>query len=174
MELKTFRAVTPAAALKKAQEVCGEDAMVVSTKQLRKKTLTQDAIYEIVVVNMNEEDSQKKAPQHQEDRYFKPKNHNQPQKERSLEDEFKNSQDILVNISEAAKQISKITNLGDKPTPNKYTSEKALNKKEPTSQVVSKESIKELEKIKEEINKLGDTVNLLKIWFGIQKLMPKS
>ena len=47
MELKTFRASSPAAALKKAQEVCGEDAMVVSTKQLRKKTLTQDAIYEI-------------------------------------------------------------------------------------------------------------------------------
>lgn len=164
MELKTFRASSPAAALKKAQEVCGEDAMVVSTKQLRKKTLTQDAIYEIVVVNTSEESPPKQASQ--EYGYSKPPSREESQNDRSIEDEFKNSQDILVNISEAAKQISKITNLGEKPSSNKYTTDKTLNKKEQQAPSTSKESTKELEQIKEEINKLGDTVNLLKnmVW----------
>jgi len=172
MELKTFRASSPAAALKKAQQACGEDAMVVSTKQLRKKTLTQDAIYEIVVVNSVDEQNTQKSSQssNRYGAYFDdedtPKSKESPQ--RSIEDEFKNSQDILVNISEAAKQISKITNLSEQKTQSRYQSEKTLNKPEPQTQAPapSSESTKELEQIKKEINKLGDTVNLLKnmVW----------
>ncbi|MGM0623046.1 MAG: flagellar biosynthesis protein FlhF [Campylobacterota bacterium] len=75
---------------------------------------------------------------------------------------------MLVNISEAAKQISKITNLGEKegaqPSLNKSKASEQEHQKQGNSNVV--QSTKELEQIKEEINKLGDTVNLLKnmVW----------
>ncbi len=45
----TFSAETPAAALKQAQMECGEDALVVNTKQVKKKTVNTPAIYEVVV-----------------------------------------------------------------------------------------------------------------------------
>ena len=37
MKLMTFTGETPAVALRKAQEECGEEAMVVGTKEIRKK-----------------------------------------------------------------------------------------------------------------------------------------
>ena len=49
MKLYTFTGETPSEALKKAQNACGKDALVVNTKMIRKKTLTQDALYEVVV-----------------------------------------------------------------------------------------------------------------------------
>ncbi|MGM0533449.1 MAG: flagellar biosynthesis protein FlhF [Campylobacterota bacterium] len=178
MELKTFRASSPAAALKKAQAHCGEDAMVVSTKQLRKKTLTQDPVYEIVVVNAQEAQQQSQQgggrQQSQSRSRYEDSSQQQDsarQKSGSIEDEFKNSQDILVNISEAAKQISKITHLDEEGQQQKskdFSSEKRLNKPQQDQAPVQPEghSSKELEQIKSEINKLGDTVNLLKnmVW----------
>jgi len=49
MKLFTFTGETPSEALQKAQNACGKDALVVNTKMLRKKTLTQSALYEIVI-----------------------------------------------------------------------------------------------------------------------------
>ncbi len=49
MKLYTFTGENPAIALQKAQNACGNDALVVSTKQLQKKTLTSPALYEVVV-----------------------------------------------------------------------------------------------------------------------------
>ena len=49
MKLLSFTDETPAAALKKAQITCGEDALVFSTKEIRKKTITTPAIYEVIV-----------------------------------------------------------------------------------------------------------------------------
>jgi flagellar biosynthesis protein FlhF len=44
MKLLSFTDETPAAALKKAQLACGEDALVFSTKEIRKKTWDKPAI----------------------------------------------------------------------------------------------------------------------------------
>ncbi len=49
MKLYTFTGENPAIALQKAQNACGNDALVVSTKQLQKKSLTSAALYEVVV-----------------------------------------------------------------------------------------------------------------------------
>jgi flagellar biosynthesis protein FlhF len=49
MKLYTFTGNSPAEALKKAQNSCGKDAIVVSTKELKKKSLTSPAVYEVVV-----------------------------------------------------------------------------------------------------------------------------
>mgnify|MGYP001041310834 CR=1 FL=1 len=45
----TFMGDTPAQALKKAQETLGDDIMLVENKEIRKKSLTQSNLYEIVV-----------------------------------------------------------------------------------------------------------------------------
>ena len=49
MKLKTFTAPTYAEAFKKVKEEVGEDAVIVSSKEIKKKTLTSNGLYEIVV-----------------------------------------------------------------------------------------------------------------------------
>ena len=87
MKLLSFTADSPSNALKKAQLQCGEDALVVSTKEIQKKSLGKSAIYEVVVA-VEEEKIEKR-------------------KEKTK----KKSSDILLDISKAAKQISQIENI---------------------------------------------------------------
>lgn len=49
MKLFTYNGETPAEALRVAQQKHGEEALVVSTKEIRKRSLTQPALYEIVI-----------------------------------------------------------------------------------------------------------------------------
>jgi flagellar biosynthesis protein FlhF len=60
VKLYTFTGSTPTIALSKAQSACGEDALVVNTKMIRKKTLSKDGLYEVVVAL---EDSRAKESQ---------------------------------------------------------------------------------------------------------------
>jgi len=87
VKLLSFTADSPSNALKKAQLQCGEDALVVSTKEIQKKSLGKSAIYEVVVA-VEEEKIEKR-------------------KEKTK----KKSSDILLDISKAAKQISQIENI---------------------------------------------------------------
>jgi len=87
VKLLSFTADSPSNALKKAQLQCGEDALVVSTKEIQKKSLGKSAVYEVVVA-VEEKEIQKRKE--------KPK---------------KKSSDILLDISKAAKQISQIENI---------------------------------------------------------------
>lgn len=48
-KLHTFMGDTPAQALKKAQETFGSDILLVENKEIRKKSLTQPGLYEIVI-----------------------------------------------------------------------------------------------------------------------------
>ncbi len=59
MKLYTFMGNSPAEALQKAQKVCGKDALVVSTKQLKKKSLSSPALHEVVVALENREEEPK-------------------------------------------------------------------------------------------------------------------
>ena len=49
MKILTFSGTTPAEALKKAQLEVGEDAMLIETREVQKKSLGKSALYEIVV-----------------------------------------------------------------------------------------------------------------------------
>ncbi len=49
MKTFTFSGETPAEALKKARDALGDDAMIIQTKEVRKKTLNQAGLYELVV-----------------------------------------------------------------------------------------------------------------------------
>jgi len=49
MKILTFSGSTPTEALKKARLTVGEDAMLIETRELQKKSLGKPALYEIVV-----------------------------------------------------------------------------------------------------------------------------
>ena len=158
MKLMTFTAPTPAQALKAAQKECGEDALVVSTKQIQKKTLTQPAIYEVVVAVEDKKPEPQKPQQ--------PVRQKQQVKSRGSDRLVDDPEEVLVNISEAARQISEIANVS-KPTYKKSKNRQEI--KEDTadnSPLYSKRELEELQAIKNELGKLADKVKLIQnmVW----------
>jgi len=132
----TFSGETPAVALKLAQKECGENALVVSTKQIRKKTINSNSLYEVVV-----------AVEEVEEKYKKSK----PIKKRD--------EDVLLNISNAAKQISKIA----KVTTNSF---EVVDREEDKSSLRANEDLGD---IKQEITKLADKIKLIQEMFWEEK-----
>jgi len=144
MKILTFSGSTPAEALKKAQLEVGEDAMLIETREIQKKSLGKNALYEIVVGV--EENTAPRTSQHRVEPLTK---------QRPL---AQKSNDVLYNISEAAKQISKIAEVTEEERPSKF------------APVVPSEDLK---KIKDEIEKLGDKVKLIQNMFWNEK-SPKN
>ncbi len=136
MKFLTFSGETPAVALKLAQKECGENALVVSTKQIRKKTINAASLYEVVVAVEDVEEKYKKS---------------KPTKKRD--------EDVLLNISNAAKQISKIA----KVTTNSF---EVVDKKEENSSLNANEDLGD---IKQEITKLADKIKLIQEMFWEEK-----
>lgn len=134
MKFLTFSAQTPAAALKQAQIECGEDALVVSTKQVKKKTMNTPALYEVVVAV---EDSKVAPPKVKE-----PK---------------RSTEDVLINISEAAKQISQIAQVTEENIPSRAKTNITIEEK------VRKDD--DVGDIKQEITKLADKIKLIQEMF---------
>lgn len=145
MKILTFSGATPAEALKKAQLEVGEEAMLIETREVQKKSLGKSALYEIVVGI--EEDSLPKPRAKIEEPLMK---------QRPL---AQKSSDVLYNISEAAKQISKIAEVTEE-------------EQRPARQAPAHES-EDLKRIKEEIEKLGDKVKLIQNMFWSEK-SPKT
>lgn len=141
MKILTFSGSTPAEALKKAQLEVGEEAMLIETREIQKKSLGKSALYEIVV---GVEEETPLPP--------KPKISEPLAKQRPLSEK---SSDVLYNISEAARQISKIAEV---------TEEKKSSRSAPAP--ADNEDIK---RIKEEIEKLGDKVKLIQNMFWDEK-----
>ena len=142
MKILTFSGATPAEALRKAQLEVGEDAMLIETRELQKKALGKSALYEIVVGV----EERVKEGNHAPKNAHQPSKHPPLTEQRSLTDK---SNDVLFNISEAAKQISKIAEVTDDgPAVRKTGSEP-----------------EELRQIKSEIAKLGDKVKLIQNMF---------
>ncbi|MFA6188961.1 MAG: flagellar biosynthesis protein FlhF [Sulfuricurvum sp.] len=144
MKILTFSGSTPAEALKKAQLEVGEDAMLIETREIQKKSLGKNALYEIVV-GVEEESISKPIPRNKE-----PLAQQRPLAQKSS--------DVLFNISEAAKQISKIAEV---------TEEERTPKQAPAA------DSEDLKRIKDEIEKLGDKVKLIQNMFWDEK-SPKT
>ena len=138
MKILTFSGKTPTEALKKAQAAVGEDAMLIETRELQKKAFGKEALYEIVVA-VDEKERTTKIHQ-------KPLEQQKPIKQ--------DSEDVLYNISKAARQISEI---------DKVTTEQLFGEK----QVTQVEAVppRELNDIKAEISKLADRVKLIQNMF---------
>ncbi|MDD5160947.1 MAG: flagellar biosynthesis protein FlhF [Sulfuricurvum sp.] len=144
MKILTFSGATPAEALKKAQLEVGEEAMLIETREVQKKSLGKSALYEIVV-GVEEHTLPKPRAKVEEPLM----------KQRPL---AQKSSDVLYNISEAAKQISKIAEVTEE-------------ERTPTQAPVRESE--DLKRIKEEIEKLGDKVKLIQNMFWSEK-SPKT
>ncbi len=131
MKLYTFTASSPSLALQKAQKACGEEALVISTKQIQKKSLLSEGLYEVVVALHDKPNKLTKK--------IKPK----PKLK---------SEDVLVNISKTAKQISKIENLSSQSLDVLKTKTKT---KEPSQ---FKEIQKNLDQLNDKIKTLQNII----------------
>lgn len=154
MKILTFSGKSPSEALKKAKVEIGDEGMLIETREVRKKALGRDGLYEIVIgIDESAMPSIYKKSQ-------KPLSSQQPLK--------KESQDILFDISNAAKQISEISNVTD-PI-ERYervdNSKKYKNYKESEGKPYEP---KELKEIKSEINKLADKVKIIQNMFWDEK-----
>ncbi len=146
MRLVSYTAPTPAEALKKAQMEHGEDALVVSTKQIQKRGIGTSPLYEVVIVLNDEEE--KKYRQDEKEEIEKSKNES---KESIFEE------DVLLEISNAAKQISQISKATDETSiPSGEKKERSFVKKD--INILEKE---EILKVKEEILKLSDKIKII-------------
>lgn len=148
MKILTFTGKTPSEALKKAKLEIGDEGMLIETREIRKKTLSKEGLYEIVI---GIDESLIQAPYKKARR---PLSSQQPLKQES--------QDILFDISNAAKQISKISHVTD-PL-EKYGGEQEKIEPKPSSY-----EPQELKEIKTEIHKLTDKVKLIQNMFWDEK-----
>jgi len=146
MKILTFTGRTPSEALKKAKLEIGDEGMLIETREVQKKALGREALYEIVIgiddKNIHATYTNKRAK--------KPLQEQKPLKQES--------QDVLFDISSAASQISEIANVKD-PLYEYTSPRQTTNSYEP----------RELKEIKVEINKLGDKVKLIQNMFWDEK-----
>ncbi len=140
MKILTFSGKTPTEALKKAQAAVGEDAMLIETREIQKKALGKEPLYEIVVAV---DEKEMKTPPRPKQR---PLEMQKPVKQES--------EDVFYNISKAARQISEIAKVSNSET---YEKDKAV--------VTEVAQPKELNDIKTELSKLGDRVKLIQNMF---------
>lgn len=150
MKILTFTGKTPSEALKKAKMEIGDEGMLIETKEIRKKAMGRDALYEIVIGIEND------MVQNTYQNSMKPLSKQKPVKQES--------KDVLFDISNAAQQIAKISTVTDDPlaqymSPSVAQQVAAVAEKEP----------KELKEIKVEINKLTDKVKIIQNMFWDEK-----
>jgi len=147
MKILTFTGKTPSEALKKAKMEIGDEGMLIETKEIQKKALGRSGLYEIVI-GIDE----KNLPSSYKKKIEKP-----VFEKKELQ---KESQEILFDISNAARQISKISDA----TQNDDT----LYSRQMNQTIVATEP-KELKEIKNEINKLTDKVKIIQNMFWDEK-----
>ncbi|WP_297439844.1 flagellar biosynthesis protein FlhF [Sulfurimonas sp.] len=145
MKILTFTGRTPSEALKKAKMEIGDEGMLIETKEIQKKALGREALYEIVI---GIDESMLPVGYGKTAKPLKTKH--------SLKEE---SKDILFDISNAAKQISEISKV-TQPVDNLYGETSAAN---------GFTESKELKEIKSEINKLTDKVKIIQNMFWDEK-----
>ncbi len=161
--LKTFTGESAVEALSRAKEECGESAMLVSTKQIQAKTLTKKPIYEVLVSVETDNDEAKakrvESIKKQIENYTrsgvinsdtsylvehaaastaqKPTNSIATAPAKNL----RSDENVLLNISAAAKEISRVVNI------------------EPTQ--TNPEIDKKLDAVTKQINRLTDAVGMI-------------
>lgn len=146
MKILTFTGSTPSEALKKAKQEIGDEGMLIETREIQKKGLGKQPLYEIVIGIEDEQTAKSYS------RINKPLEKQKPI--------LKESEDVLYDISNAAKQISQIADVTDPLY--------EYGNKKPIPKAPSYEP-KELKEIKSEISKLGDKVKLIQNMFWDEK-----
>jgi flagellar biosynthesis protein FlhF len=159
MKLFSFTDETPAAALKKAQLACGEDALVFSTKEIRKKTWDKPAIYEVIVGAQEDKETmpaQKASTPYQKEGVSQQKAQPEPVQKANDED------DVIVTMTATSKQMSKIDSLAEPSNRYETLLKKELREEAPVQKPAQSAEIsqikKELDKLNENIKHVGNMV----------------
>ncbi len=125
MKTYTYSGETPAEALMKARNAFGDEVMIIQTKEIRKKTLNQPALYELVVglpdsaQEPNQTSDQNSSQSQQKEQDTLPANSiqrrleaiaekeiAQKKRQRSLNQIF--DDDVTIQLSDTVREISKI------------------------------------------------------------------
>ena len=144
----TFTGESTIEALKKAQETCGEKAILVTTKQIQAKTINKKPLYEILVSVEEDDAKQPTKPNtkaiNYENAYSKFNKNYEPAKPKfEIKEEpakfeaktaspepYDPNESVLLNISAAAKEISTIANVNIDDVKDKESSiPNGMNKK---------------------------------------------
>jgi len=153
MKILTFTGRSPSEAYKKAKMEVGDEGMLIETREIQKKALGKEPLYEIVI---GIEDDMLHTT------YTKrPKTTTKKTTQKRQRAIVKESEDILYDISSAARQISEMSNASDAL----FEYDKVAN----SQPQQSTPEPKELKDIKSQISKLDDKVKLIQNMFWSEK-----
>lgn len=129
---ESFTGTTPLEAMQRAKEKLGDNAQIVTTKQIREKTLTQSPLYEIIVAIEVPDEAQpvrQEASINDIKRKIQAYTRNSPNQPNLNKSNYQrsnlssaNDEDVSLNISKVAKEIRQIANIPETNTPD-YTKE---------------------------------------------------
>ncbi len=128
MKLKTFTAESYTEALNKVKQELGDEVIIVSSKEIKRKTLTSPGLYEIVVALEDEKKIKKTSKKEPVD-------------------------DVLLKLSNAAKEIGSFTPKQTKNETNKINNLKPMG-------------LDEIKELKAKIEQIADTLKYLQanVW----------
>ncbi|MGX2983554.1 flagellar biosynthesis protein FlhF [Helicobacter sp. 23-1045] len=179
VQLFTYTAPTYKEAMELVKQKHGDDAIVVNSRELKKKTLLENGLYEIVIVDEKPKeiaesatDSTQNSIQNRLDKIA------QKELEKRRSEKLAREMEINAKISSAVKEISNIIQPNSPLKPRQIaesTAESTENKADSaynpvfkTREMIAKMSaneLKELKYIKSSIEKLDDKMKLLQSMF---------
>ena len=185
MKLYTYGGESAAEALKIAQDKHGEDALVVKTREVRKKTFNQPGLYEIIVAV--EEDAQttpilpqnsiqKRLNDIKEKNSKTPAYSPMPPKKQTYDYQDNNQNDVALELSDAIKEIQQILPIPqkEKAQQNNFDLrfETKMAQKEEDRFKKEQTQTKEFNLIKGELDKINDKIKLIQNMFWEEKSPP--
>lgn len=180
MKLFTYTANTYKEAMEIAKRNHGEDALVVTSREIKKKSLLENGLYEIVVVAPKDLPSKEDKPLSDEEENAIPDNSiskrleeiSQKAISKKREVNTKKIDDVGVQLSNTVKEIAKIASTSSSSmidsTPNKLIESPRIESRKDKEEFskINKEELKELRSIKQELDKLNDKMKIVQsmIW----------
>lgn len=158
MKLYTYQGETPDEALRKAKSVHGDDSVIVSTKEIRKKSLTEKGLYEVVIVAEDkiQVPSQNSVKQKLEEIAQKQYDKKKQENKITLESDG--------DLSERARQISKLITSPNSP----------YNIQTPPVPKIQDHSNEDIKAIKKEVEQMSDRIRLIQSMFWEERHQPSK
>lgn len=178
LQMYTYTAPSYKETMEIAKNKHGEDALIVSSKEIKKKSLLENGLWEIVVVAPKQDskddgqDSNNELPNNSIEKRLQDIAQKAIEKKREAKERQNN--DIGIQISNAVKEIAKLTPNTQKKAiqPREINDDiiKKPNKDEPnrTREALAKrnqDELKELKSIKQELDKMNDKMKLIQSMF---------
>lgn len=185
LQMYTYTAPSYKETMEIAKNKHGEDALIVSSKEIRKKSLLENGLWEIVVVAPKQEVKQEVVDNDEDelpDNSVQKRLQDIAQKaiERKKELKERQNSDISTQITNAVKEIAKLTPLTQKNSinpreniPNTKQTEDSISKDSKIKDSIAREMVakrnqeepKELKSIWQELDKMNDKMKLIQSMF---------